>query len=88
MSGYEDLDKISPARKRDVLLTTADMGKAAGMRAGVEILRDLAKGRESVSAGELMAAAATLEDAAAKVDAAAQSAIKSLLSSRSDTEGR
>ena len=82
MSGYEGLDKISPARKRDVLLVTADMGKAAGMRAGVEILRHLAKGRESISAGELMAVAATLEDAAAKVDADAQSAIRSLLSSR------
>ena len=78
MSSYDDLEKLSRDRKRDALLVAADMGKANGMRAGAEILRALAKGRKTISAGELRAAADTMEAAAAKFDAKAQATIKSL----------
>ena len=78
MSIYDDIEKLSRERKRDALMVTADLGKANGMRAGAEILRALAKGRKTVSAGELRAAAETMEAAAAKVDTKAQAALKSL----------
>ena len=78
MRSYDDLEKLSLERKREALMVTADLGKANGMRAGAEILRALAKGRKTISAGELRAAAETMEAAAAKVDAKAQAAIQSL----------
>jgi hypothetical protein len=58
--------------KQRLLLLTAEMGKANGMRAGAEILRAIIQGRKRIDAAELRAAAAKMEDAAAKVDAKAK----------------
>lgn len=54
--------------KKELLLATADIGKANGMRAGAEILRALIQGRKRVDANELRAAAETMDRAAEKLD--------------------
>lgn len=58
--------------KKRLLMVTADFGKANGMRAGAEILRAIIRGRKRIDAAELSAAATTMENAAAKVDAKAK----------------
>lgn len=54
--------------KKGLLLATADLGKANGMRAGAEILRALAKGRRTINTTELLEAAVSLNEAARKID--------------------
>jgi hypothetical protein len=66
-------DQLSPdtgrEHKKRLLMLTADLGKANGMKAGVEILRALAKGRKRVDAAELEATAITMESAILNLEA-------------------
>jgi hypothetical protein len=76
VSRYDEMERMSRDAKRDMLMLTADLGKENGMRAGVEILRALAKGRKSISTAELMDAALAMEAAASKLDEKTNSKIR------------
>ena len=79
MTTYEDIERMSKERKRDALMVTAELGKASGIRVGVEIIRAIAKGRRSVSSSELIAVALTMEEAADKIGAKANAKMKEML---------
>lgn len=56
-------------KKKRLLVLTADIGKANGLRAGAEIMRSLVQGRKRINTAELKAAAASMEETAHKIDA-------------------
>ena len=77
----DEVDKLMAddrERKRAALVATADIGRANGLRAGAEILLALIQGRKRIDAGELRAAAASMSDAADKVEAKANAAVAKL----------
>lgn len=55
--------------KKRLLVLTADIGKANGMRAGAEIMLALIQGRKRIAAEELDLAAKSMNDAADRLDA-------------------
>lgn len=64
------------AGRRLILNATADIGKASGLEAAAKVLLALADHkRRVVGTGELKAAAAQLNEAAAEIRARAESAI-------------
>lgn len=56
-------------QKKRLLMLTAEIGKANGMRAGAEIMRALIQGRKRIDTAELRAASMSMDAAAAKMDA-------------------
>ena len=65
-------------RKLVVVMVTADLGKATGLRAGAKTLRAVAECRKSDAAYELRAVADTLDAEAATIDAKALAALAAL----------
>lgn len=54
--------------KKRLLVLTAEIGKANGLRAGAEILLALIQGRKRIDASDLRAAAASMNATADKVE--------------------
>lgn len=75
-------------QKKRLLVLTAEIGKANGIRAGAEILEALIQGRKRIDASELRAAAAAMNDTASKLDAKTKLEMMTLGASGFDMEGK
>lgn len=75
-------------QKKRLLVLTAEIGKANGIRAGAEILEALIQGRKRIDALELRGAAASMKDAANKLDAKTKLEMMALGASGFDMEGK
>lgn len=64
------------AERRETIGAIADMGRAAGLEAGVKILRSLAAKRRRIDASELLGAAAAMESTAEEIRKKADAVIE------------